>query len=58
MEEIKKDNIPDEWAVEAVEWAVENRILFGNEHGDYKLHSTCTRQEMLVFLKRLYDLVK
>lgn len=58
MENIKKDNIPDEWAAEAVEWAVENHILYGNEHGDYKLHDTCTRQEMLVFLKRLYDLVR
>lgn len=57
MKEITKDNTPDEWAEEAVLWAVENGILFGNEHGDYKLHSTCTRQEMLVFLKRLTELI-
>lgn len=58
MAEVKKDNTPDEWAREAVNWAVKNKILFGDEHGNYKLHDNCTRQEMLVFLKRLHDLVK
>lgn len=50
----KLDNTPDEWAIDDIEFAVENGILYGNEHGDYKLRSNCTRQEMLVFLYRLY----
>ena len=58
MTEAKKDNIPDLWAKEAVDWAVKNKILFGDDRGDYKLHDNCTRQEMLVFLYRLYNLVK
>lgn len=58
MAEIKLDNTPDVWAEEAVEWAVKNEILFGDENGNYKLHNACTRQEMLVFLNRVYGLVK
>lgn len=53
-----KDNTPDSWAKEAVEWAVSNKILMGDEKGNYKLHDDCTRQEMLVFLNRLYKLVR
>ena len=58
MAEIKLDNTPDVWAKEAVDWAVKNKILFGDENGNYKLHNACTRQEMLVFLNRVYGLVK
>lgn len=47
-----KDNMPDNYAKEAVEWAVKEGILKGNENGDYMLHSNVTRQDMLVFLHR------
>ena len=57
MRNTKMDNKPDNWAVEAVEWAANNGILYGDEHGNYKLHNVCTRQEMLVFLHRLYKLI-
>lgn len=56
--EVIKDNTPDEWAAEAVNNAVKNGILFGDDTGNYKLHSECTRQEMLVFLHRLYKSIK
>lgn len=55
---VKMDNTPDSWAEEAVNWAVENKILFGDENGNYKLHSNCTRQEMLIFINRLYKLIE
>lgn len=58
MAEIKLDNTPDTWAKEAVDWAVENKILFGDENGNYKLHDNCTRQEMLVFIDRLKNLFR
>lgn len=45
-------NTPAEWAREAVEWAVENGILYGDENGNYRLHEPCTREMMLVFLHR------
>lgn len=57
MAQIKLDNTPDTWAKEAVDWAVENKILFGDENGNYKLHDNCTRQEMLVFLDRVCKLI-
>ena len=53
-----KDNTPDDWAVESVDFAVDNKILYGNSEGNYLLHNDCTRQEMLVFLYRLYNLIK
>lgn len=48
----KKDNTPDGYAKEAVNWALTNDILLGNESGDYQLHSKVTRQDVLVFLHR------
>ena len=55
---VEKDNTPDEWAKIAVENAMNNGILHGDENGDLKLHKNCTRQEMIVFLYRLYKFVK
>lgn len=54
----KLDNTPDTWAVEAVDWAKANKILVGDENGNLKLHDTCTRQEVVIFINRLYDLLK
>lgn len=56
--EVKTDNEPDSWAMKEVEWAIKNNILKGDENGNLKLRNSCTRQEMCVFLKRLYDLIK
>ena len=55
--EIIKDNTPDSWAKDAVEWAVENKILLGDENGNYMLRKSCTRQEMLVFIDRAIKLL-
>ena len=54
MEKEKKliDSEPNEWAKDAVEWAVENEIIFGNQNGDLMLRQSCTREQMLVFLHR------
>lgn len=46
------DNVPAAWAEDAVVWAVENGILYGDENGNYRLHENCTREMMLVFLYR------
>lgn len=56
-EKAEKDNTPDEWAKVAVENAMNNGILYGDDTGDLKLHKNCTRQEMIVFLYRLYKFV-
>jgi len=60
MDETKRkpDSEPAEWAKEAVEWATENGIMYGDGTGDLKLHSDCTREQMIVFLYRLYNMLK
>lgn len=50
------DNTPDTWAKEAVDWAIANNILKGDDNGNLKLHNICTRQEVLVFLARYKNL--
>ena len=47
------DNTPDDYAKEAVQWAIDNGILKGDGQS-YKLHSYITRQDMLVFLYRAF----
>ncbi len=46
------DNTPAEWASDAVRWAQESGILYGDENGNLRLHEPCTREMMLVFLYR------
>ena len=44
--------LPSEWSAEALEWAVNNGIIYGDENGNYRLREYCTREQMLVFLYR------
>ena len=46
------DNTPAEWAADAVAWARESGILYGDENGNLRLHEACTREMMLTFLYR------
>lgn len=48
------DNMASGWAQEAVDWALANRFLVGDEKGDLRLHAAATREEVLVFLYRLW----
>ena len=52
------DNTPDAWGIDAINWAVENKILLGDDVGNYKLHEVCTRQDALIFLHRYEENVK
>jgi hypothetical protein len=54
----EKDNEFKTWSSEAGQWATTNGILIGNEIGDYMLSEYCTREQMIVFLYRLYKLIK
>lgn len=49
------DSEPAEWARDAVEWAIDNGIIYGDENGDLMLRKPCTREQMLVFLYRLAE---
>ena len=55
-EEKHMDNFPSSWAKDAVEWAVKNNLLRGDEKGDLKLHEAVKREELMVFLQRLHEL--
>ena len=49
------DNTPDSWAKDAVDNAVRLGLLLGDDTGNYMLHKECSRQEMVVFLYRIYN---
>ena len=57
-EEEIMDNIPDDYAKEAVAWAVEKGLLQGNEAGDLMLRQPVTRQQLMVVLHRFAELEK
>lgn len=46
------DNEPSEWSKNAIEWAVKNKILQGDENGDYKLREPCTTERFITLLYR------
>lgn len=47
-----KDNSADDWAEPAIDFAVKNGIIKGDNNGNLKLHENCTRQDVIVFLYR------
>lgn len=49
------DNEPNSWSKEAVEWAVKNKIMIGDENGNLKLRNSITREEMCVLLYRMRE---
>lgn len=48
------DNSPDTWAKEAIDNSLAAGILKGDNVGNYNLHGKCTRQDVIIFLHRLY----
>ncbi len=52
------DNEPSEWSKDAVEWAVKNKILLGDEEGNYKLREACTTERFLTLLYRAIKNIK
>ena len=61
MDEDKKpvlDNTPASWSKDAVDWAVANKLLLGDEKGNLLLRSPITREQFCVVLKRYHDTFK
>ena len=52
------DNAPAAWSKDAVNWALENRLLLGDANGDLKLWENLTREQFCVMLKRYHDLLQ
>jgi N-acetylmuramoyl-L-alanine amidase CwlA len=53
-EQAKKE--PSDWSAEAREWAEQHGIIAGNGKGGMQYKSPCTREQMVVFLKRFNDM--
>lgn len=51
-EETVMDNTPSGYAADAVQWARENGILYGDASGNLKLHDPVTREQAITFLYR------
>ena len=47
------DNTPSPWAQEAVDWALANRFLVGDDTGNFRLHAAPTREELVAILHRI-----
>lgn len=52
---IGRDNNPAAWALEAVEWCVDNKILLGDQTGDLMLHQPMTREQACLVAERIYQ---
>lgn len=52
----KPDNTPSPWAKDAVEWAIENGVIRGDENGNLGLHEPVTVEKQLTFLYRALSL--
>lgn len=57
VEKPVRDNNASAWALDAVEWCVDNKILLGDETGDLMLHQPLTREQACLVVKRMYDRV-
>ena len=56
LEKPATDNTPSAWSKDAVDWAVRNGLMVGNEKGDLMLRSGLTREQFCVMLKRYHDI--
>lgn len=51
----KAEAAPSDWSQEARTWAEGNSLIAGDGSGNMQYKSACTREQMVVFLKRLYE---
>ncbi len=58
VQEVVLDNVAADWSKDAVNWALQNRLLLGDANGDLMLRSPLTREQFCVMLKRYHDLQK
>lgn len=53
-----KDEKPSDWSKDAREWAEKNNIIAGDENGNMNYKGFVTREQLVVFLMRLFNKVK
>lgn len=49
---------PAAWAKEAVDWATKSGIMLGDGKGNLRLKDNVTRQEMMTFMHRMWNLMR
>lgn len=49
---------PDDWSLKARVWAESENLILGDTKGKKNYKSSVTREEMVMFMKRLFDLIK
>jgi len=54
----KADEAPAPWSEEARTWAEGTGIIAGDGEGNMQYKSSCTREQMVIFMHRLYKLLK
>lgn len=54
MDELAKED-PSGWSKEARQWAEENGIIVGDDKGSKQYKAYTTREQMVIFLKRVVD---
>lgn len=52
------DNAPAAWSKDAVNWALESRLLLGDSNGNLMLRENLTREQFCVMLKRYHDMLQ
>ena len=54
----EEQSAPAAWAKDAVEWATANGIMLGDGKGNLRLKDNVTREEMMVFMHRMWNLMR
>lgn len=49
---------PDPWSQEHRDWAEGAGLIVGDENGDKQYKAFCTREQLVTFMHRLYEMVK
>lgn len=48
---------PSDWSADARKWAEEKGLIVGDDNGDKQYKSFCTREQMVIFMNRLFKMV-
>ena len=55
LEGLKKQE-PSAWSAEVRAWAEENKLIAGDEKNNKQYKMPVTREQLMVFLKRIHDM--
>lgn len=56
LNEIASEPANAEWSKDSIRWAIENGLIKGDQHGNLKMHSYVTREQIAAILNRYNNL--